>query len=125
MRTQVRKAEERLATKEQDWDTREQKKVAVHNATVKELREKIDQVRNNFNRNWVYQAKSKLNDTEQAINLEAEIRKLRDEVKETELLSRTLAQDLEDKQDELKQERDAIDRFKEKVTHACCVFLTA
>lgn len=61
------------------------------------------------------QAKSKLNDTEQALNLEAEIRKLRDEVKETEMLSRTLTTELEDKQDELKQERDAIDRFKEKV----------
>lgn len=44
MRTQVRKAEERSQTKEGDWDNREQKKVAVYNATVKELREKIEHV---------------------------------------------------------------------------------
>jgi hypothetical protein len=44
MRTQVRKAEERLATKEQDWEAREQKKVAVFNATSKELKEKIESV---------------------------------------------------------------------------------
>lgn len=44
MKTQVRKAEERSETKEHDWDNRETKKAAVYTATVKELKEKIEQV---------------------------------------------------------------------------------
>eukprot|EP01127_Copromyxa_protea_P015061 TRINITY_DN4282_c0_g1_i1.p1 TRINITY_DN4282_c0_g1~~TRINITY_DN4282_c0_g1_i1.p1 ORF type:complete len:854 (-),score=258.33 TRINITY_DN4282_c0_g1_i1:37-2598(-) len=104
MRSQVRKAEERLETKEQDWDNREHKKVAVYNATAKELKEKIEV------------AKGKLNDTAQILELEDKIRKLRDEVKEQEIATRALSQEVEDKEEELKQERDAIDRFKEKLS---------
>ena len=57
-----------------------------------------------------------MNNTEQALELEATIRALRDEVKDMELKSRNLKTEVEDKQEELKQERDTIDRCKERVS---------